>query len=484
MRLLWCAVAAALLGTTGAPADAPVPRFERGGAFPLDLSGAQRIDTGVLVVREDRSRPDGRLIRLPVAILRSSAPSPAPDPVLYLAGGPGGSALNTARYGSAYPFLAHRDFVIVEPRGARYADPALLCPDVPAARVDDAIRPGADVRADAEVVAARTCQAQTTAAGIDPSAYTTAASAADLDDLRRVLGYAQWNLYGVSYGTRLGLAILRQFPGTVRSAVLDSVLPPTVRYDDASRDSRTRSLDLLLGDCEADLRCQAAYPDLRRRWRRTIEAATVQPMRVVASAGSDAPAREVVLTADALAAIIPLDDTDTLPELPRLLSGIADGELTARARLGQWALRPSSYAWGLRYSVWCAEETPFARSARAPTARLVVQPGVCDAWHVRPVTAETRRAVVSDVPVLLLSGEYDPETPPTWAAEAARTLSRSQAVTLRGMGHAPSQTWSMPCAMTLADAFIRQPTATVDRSCALTLGAPPFKTARYVPVSG
>jgi pimeloyl-ACP methyl ester carboxylesterase len=249
----------------GLRAQAPVPRFERDGPFPLELPRNQKIDTGFLVVREDRNRPESRLIRLPVAILRSSSSQPAPDPVLYLPGGPGGSALNTARYGFAYPFLKHRDFIVFEPRGARYSEPLLACSDVPAARVEDAIRQAGKLEAEAEVAAARKCKAEATAAGVDLSAYTTEASAADADDLRRALGYTQWNLYGVSYGTRLGLAILRQFSGTVRSAVLDSVLPPDVRYDEQVRHNRARSFELLFRDCDADPACSKAYPDLRRQ---------------------------------------------------------------------------------------------------------------------------------------------------------------------------------------------------------------------------
>ncbi len=153
----------------GMQTEAMVPRFERGGSFPIELPRGQKIDTGFLVVHENRSRPGGRLLRLPVAILRSSSPQPDPDPVVYLPGGPGGSALNTARYGFAYPFLKHRDFIVFEPRGTRFAEPSLICPEVPAARVADAIRPGSASN-EAEVAAARKCRQQSAEAGIHVSA--------------------------------------------------------------------------------------------------------------------------------------------------------------------------------------------------------------------------------------------------------------------------------------------------------------------------
>lgn len=186
--------------------------------------------------------------------------------------------------------------------------------------------------------------------------------------------------------------------------------------------------------------------------------------------------REVAFSGQSLAANVPLNDTSSLAELPRLLDGIVRSDATELSRIGGWALRPSAYAWGLRYSVWCSEETPFVKPAVAKKARLVVAPQVCKAWNVQRVSKEVHRPAVSDVPVLLLSGEYDPETPPAWAAEAARTLSKSQTITFPGQGHVPSQEWSTPCAMSLVDAFLRDPASPIDQSCLKTLGAPAFKT--------
>lgn len=88
-------------------------------------------------------------------------------------GRPRGSALNTARYGFAYPFLKHRDFVVIETRGARFAEPSLVCPEVPSARIEDATR-APDLPANTEIRAARKCREQTVEKGIDPSSYNTA----------------------------------------------------------------------------------------------------------------------------------------------------------------------------------------------------------------------------------------------------------------------------------------------------------------------
>jgi pimeloyl-ACP methyl ester carboxylesterase len=207
-----------------------------------------------------------------------------------------------------------------------------------------------------------------------------------------------------------------------------------------------------------------------------VRAADQKPLEVSASADKDSPSRTVLFRGQSLADIVPFGSTEALPELPRLVQGIADRDPAELSRIGRWAQRRSEYSWGLRYSVWCTEETPFVKPAVAMKERLVVSPQVCDVWKVRKVSKAAHKPVSSDVPALLLSGEYDPETPPTWAAAAAKTLSKAQMITFRGLGHVPSQDWSAPCAMSLADAFLREPTAPLDLSCAKALSAPAFKT--------
>jgi hypothetical protein len=131
------AAGAAAGGARGAvPRFEPVPRD----SFPVALGGNDRIDTGYLVVYEDRARPGGRTIRLPVAIVRSRSATPAADPVVYTAGGPGGSSLSAAQYAGAYRFLDTRDLVVVEQRGTRHARPALECPEVQASKRAGALR--------------------------------------------------------------------------------------------------------------------------------------------------------------------------------------------------------------------------------------------------------------------------------------------------------------------------------------------------------
>jgi pimeloyl-ACP methyl ester carboxylesterase len=280
------------------------------------------------------------------------------------------------------------------------------------------------------------------AEGVDPAAYTTAASAADLEDLRRVLGVRRWNLYGVSYSTRLMLAVLRDYGATVRSAVLDSPLPPSVRYDDASVGHFAGALDAVLRDCAAQPACRAAYPDLRTRFYAALARADRAPLTITVRSPVDSTPVALRLRAADLAGLVPVGDADELPGVPRRLDQIARGDTAALRPDAERALGARGYAWGMRYSVWCAEEAPYARrvaAARQPGSRpelagldpSTAAAAVCAAWRVPPGPARDTAAVRSAVPVLLLAGAYDPETPAAWAAAAARTLPNARVLTLR-----------------------------------------------------
>ena len=105
------------------------PRFERA-ACPVEVAADERIDCGALLVPENRNRTGSRTIRLPVMIFRSRSSSPAPDPILFLTGGPGNSGVAGRRSARGIPFLDERDYVVMEQRGTRYAQPDLECPAI------------------------------------------------------------------------------------------------------------------------------------------------------------------------------------------------------------------------------------------------------------------------------------------------------------------------------------------------------------------
>jgi pimeloyl-ACP methyl ester carboxylesterase len=227
---LWATGAALLIVLAGAPVIAAgAATFETGACpdKPEPIPALKSARCGVLVVPENRGKPDGRMIRLPVAILPSLSEPPAADPLVYMEGGPGGAALPTTQLLLDAGLNRARDVIVMGQRGTRYAEPALMCPEIDQFHTRLAALPYDDAATgQLSVEAARACRARLAGAGIELSAYNTTESAADFADLRVALNIAAWNVYGVSYGTDLALTYMREHPQGIRSVTIDSVVPP------------------------------------------------------------------------------------------------------------------------------------------------------------------------------------------------------------------------------------------------------------------
>lgn len=196
----------------------------------LDSPPDVKVTCGNLVVPEDRTNPSGKEIRLAVMIFKNQSQNPKPDPILFIIGGPMPN-LNFA-FGIWYMFQSirsDRDLIVFDQRGVGDSQPNLDCPEVSdwynASFSEDTHSPQ---YGDSLVGAHRACHDRLAQSGINLSAYTSAATVADLKDLRVALGYSSWNIYSLGYGTRLTLQLMREDPGGIRSVILDSVIPPQV----------------------------------------------------------------------------------------------------------------------------------------------------------------------------------------------------------------------------------------------------------------
>ncbi|MFC7583516.1 alpha/beta fold hydrolase [Nonomuraea antimicrobica] len=208
---------------------------------------------GFLEVPERRDAP-GRTIKVGYAVRASSAPGRRPDPIVYMSGGPGSASMQLMGFLSQ--MFPDRDVVTVEQRGSRYSQPSLACPETAQALLGQLRRPRADVGA-----AAARCRARLREQGVDLRGYHTKEIAADVVALRRELGYTRWNLFGVSYSTRVMMDVAAADPGAVRSVVLDSYLPESVAwYDDADRN---------LGDAMAELGVRDRFEAMIARLNRS-----------------------------------------------------------------------------------------------------------------------------------------------------------------------------------------------------------------------
>jgi pimeloyl-ACP methyl ester carboxylesterase len=478
MLTLCLAFAGALPGVSLAQTPRTRAVFEPG-ACAVEVASDEKIDCGTLTVPENRSAADSRTIRLPVIIFRSRAAQPASDPVMFLTGGPGNSALTGQRSGKGNPFLDARDQVLLEPRGARLAQPALECPDINALKGEiGAGRMRGEAAEAALVAAAADCRARLADAGVDLNGYTSAEAADDIEDLRVALGYRQLNLYALSYGTRLALTVARRHPASVRAMVLDSALPPEVNYDETASANSWRALNAAFDGCAVDPACAAAWPNPRADFQALVARADQERLPFgLADASIDARGAQV-----AQAVGMALQNPRLIPLIPRAVGAARQGRYE---EIGGWitqAQGPSTFTWGLRLSVWCGEEAPFqdADRVRAQTSpdyglggmdARTASPAMCSAWNVAAASAVENQAVRSDAPTLILAGEFDPSTPPQWGRRLLANMPKAYFVQMPGLSHGASFN---ACGGRMAFDFVNDPTAPPAMTCVAKLPGADF----------
>jgi len=458
------------------------------GSCEFDIQVDASVDCGYLTVPEDRSQPERRQIRLHVGVFRTKATEKAPDPILYLGGGPGENSTEASSYfykDYIEPFLKNRDFIVLDQRGTGYSQPHLDCPEL-----KDLYRQTLDEDLSREESRAKEMQAVTSchdrlaSEGVNFASYRSAESAADVNDLRLALGYQSWNLYGVSYGTRLALTVMRDFPQGVRSVVLDSSYPLQVNLYTGIQPNARRAMDVFFSGCAADAGCNSAYPHLRDVFFNTIARLNASPVReTIANPLTGFLYQDVVVDGDALLNFLfqALYSTDTIPVLPSVIYEVANGDTHLMGQImgGFLAELEELFSPGMHISVQCSDEVAFTNvdevaAAIAPYPELAgltegeafsgqgVFP-VCQMWGAAPPDPKENAPVTSDVPTLVLSGEYDPITPPEWGQQVADTLSRHFFYVFPGVGHGVAT--ANDCTQAIMHTFVSNPGTEPDTSC-------------------
>lgn len=453
---------------------------------PCPFAGAEKIDgleCGVLVVPEQHENAGGRTLELAVAVLRSLSSDPAPDPVVFLSGGPGGSSVEfvPGRARSAFwqRLRQNRDLVFFDQRGTGYSEPE-FCTEMEV--VFNAVNYRgltAEQRLAEKASATADCRKKMLAQGVDLTAYNSAASARDLADLRRALGYESWNLFGLSYGTRLALTTLRDEPEGIRSAILDSAVPLDVaKWTDAG-ERFSRSLRLAFDQCAESPDCQQAFSSLEEGFYRVIADLEKDPVVVAVPESTRFPDGRLVVDSSLwLAGMFQgFYDRSFVPVFPLIVrESNRRNEDVLRALAERIARDPEQGSVGMKYAVDCYEKLPFnppdkIDEDRRQHPRLAAwfdmdsgaEPEVCDAWHAGRADAIEFQPVHSSVPALILAGEFDPTTPPGYGRRAARTLPNATFVEVPAMGHAVSP--FSQCTRDLMNTFLDAPDQPLDTSC-------------------
>jgi pimeloyl-ACP methyl ester carboxylesterase len=454
-----------------------VPRFEAD-KCAVDVPKGERVDCGYLVVPESRSFRSSRTIRLPIIVLKSDSPDPKPDAVLRTLGGPGGSSLRMVTGRRFSPWLKQRDMIIFEQRGTRYAQPSLGCPEVDEANIASAktglSRPVARKN---EVAAAARCYQRLSGQGIDLSAYNSYESAADIEDLRKVLGLKAINLYGVSYSARLMLEFVRDYPASVRSLVIESTMPVEANYDETGVDNIARSLDLFFARCKGDPNCNGTYPDLETGFYALADRWNKRPVEIKTKDASGGEANIKIDGDDLITWLVDYvlsSDGRAITAAPQQIALIAAGKYEPLADYAQSKLGPAFYSWGMRYSVWCTEEFPFESKQKIAAQGTKFErlrgyqpqalPDICRVWKVRPRPPAENSPVSGSVPLMVLAGEFDAYTPPAWGKATADRFPGSFYFDVPWVGHGPGFN-SPSCLGDMVAAFIDDPKTAPDAKC-------------------
>ena len=487
-RLIPALIVALLLVLLAAPAG-PVAAQDTPGAFipapcmfegielgPTTLDGAALgFECGYVVVPLRHAEPDGATIRLPVAVRRATAG--APDPLLLAQGGPGGDAFKvfSILVQPTGDLSTSRDIVIFNQRGTPYAEPELTCPETDAALADILAADSEEgERLYNEALAA--CYDRLLAESIDLSAFNSLENAADVPLIARALGYDEYNFYGVSYGTLLGLHLMRNHPEGLRSVILDSVVPPDVNFLSEIAASEDRVFGEVFAACAADPACAAAYPNLEARFYALVAQYDQLPVDMTLTDPETGQSYDTYLDGRGLRSVLYqlLYVPRMAAVLPGVIADIEAGDLRYLEAMWPLLVFDQLVAEGMYNSVICAEDADIdvaavpldgVRPEIAATAVDSLQSIIdgCARWQVEPLPPSVDDPVVSDIPTLLLSGRFDPVTPPAFAAVAAVGL--SNATNLVDPTAAHGVAFQNDCINGIILDFLADPSAPPDSSC-------------------
>lgn len=449
---------------------------------------------GYLTVPVRHDNPDGDQIRLAVAIIPPQGETrPNDNTPLFLAqGGPGGSTIDL--FGT---FILEnglfeelgREIVLLEQRGTLHTEPNLFCLEEELALYDETLELElSDEEYDArEQAAYQACRDRLVADGIDLSAFNSVENAADFEALRAALGYEEFDFYGVSYGTLLGLHLLRDHPANLRTLILDAVVPMQQPFLGTVALTADRSFDELFATCAADPACAAAYPDLEERFYALVADLEANPTTITLTDAETGRVYETPFDGDAMIGSLfgSLYGSYILPSLPLMIAMAEQGNFDYLEADLSRRVFDRTFSSGMYNTVVCSEDFEVdpqilandgvrpevvANKQRALTSVL----RACQDWEIMALDEVVNQPVVSDKPVLLMSGQFDPITPPANAAMAGENLSNSFDVTFPYTGHGAA--FEHDCAVAIMGDFLNNPTVAPDTSCLADIEQPHFIT--------
>lgn len=398
-------------------------------------------ECATLEVPEDYTKPEGRKITLRIGLAKAQSAEAEPDPVLFLAGGPGQSAVDS------YPMIAasfvrlreRRHVLMIDQRGTGESN-TLKC----TTEEGDGTFAADDESLEAQTAFARRC-AEELAPKADVRQYTTSVAVRDFEAVREAIGAPQWNLVGGSYGTRAAQVYARNHPGAIRSMILDGVVPAEHRLASAHARNLEQALQGIFQRCRDDAACKARFGDPEATLEEMKAELRRSPREVTYRDPKSGESRTEMLRYGHLVGTVRLFAYS--PESAALLPLALDEAVKGRADLlmAQSILATGdlgeSIMHGMQLSVMCSEDLPDVRTDPLDEKTLLGTDFVtfskaqCEGWPKGERPADFHAPMVTDIPTLLLSGEFDPVTPPAFGEQAAKGFSKGRHLVVKGRGH-------------------------------------------------
>jgi len=448
------------------------------------------IECGLIEVPENREQPGSRTIELNYARIRAKGKdkdgeeiAARDDPVIYLTGGPGVSIDYYVNRLKDHRLVEQRDLYILEQRGIGHSSG--FCPFFSTRNRAAWIKPDYIEAQRAQLAAMQACARSAAAQGVDLRGYNTFENARDVRALRTALGFERWNVWGISYGSALGQAVLKVDPEGIKAMVLDGIVP--IDIADLMRVSRwyARDLDKLFAACALQPACASAYPDQQRRYLAAIDSVHTQPFALTVTAGERYPDGKAYMFADVVAGIpfMLLYEQKQHPAIPAIIEGLIRAvEMRDEALFKAIATADGddigSMSEGMAMAVQCQDG--YADQLVASLASEQIEQPVLAAVFANPaVNADAvelcaqagmpRRdpaayaPVQSDVPIVIANGAWDPVTPPPLAEYIMPGLGNGRLVEFPHAGHGPTR--SLECGGVFLNSFFDDPAAPLDMDC-------------------
>lgn len=421
---------------------------------PFDVPASLRdsIRFGFLTVPQDHDDSASGTFRLALAILPARTSSPASDPIVFIPGGPGMSviepwAVEAARAERIHLLRERRDFIIFEPRGHGMSEPR-TCPELNGAAPPVTTSPSGEANV---ATALEKCRASMSAAGVRLQTLNAVQVAKDLELLRRALEAPQLNLLGVSYGSRLAAEAMRTVPAAIRSAALIGPVPAAhPRHVDDPGLERAR-LNALFERCRQQAACNNAFPSLVAEYDTVLVRARREPLSVPLARTPQVPEGRIVLDERALQSAFSalLFERRLAANAPLLIHTLASRGLDPLVPLAPTivsTINNSAESFGTFLAFECNDAPVHTDTTSWFRAR-------CAAWLGEGSGDRRTEAVRSDIPTLVMAGEFDPRTPPEYARLVAAGLTRAIVLEVPWHGHE----YALPCINRIERDFFESP---------------------------